>query len=112
MQIRLHAMYGHSKSFYLWYQTTVLQHLRDADKQLIFVVSVLCIGELMSMASLSIAKCVLFFLVSYICYWNALAHIIACLINRFPTSFGWWPSPPRNTRIFPCPLTFLCRQPA
>jgi hypothetical protein len=61
MQIRLHAMYGHSKSFYLWYQTTVLQHLRDADKQLIFVVSVLCIGELMSMASLSIAKCVLFF---------------------------------------------------
>ncbi|KAJ7810794.1 hypothetical protein B0H14DRAFT_2459948 [Mycena olivaceomarginata] len=69
MQIRLHAMYGH-------------------NRQLIFVVSVLCIGELMSMASLSIAKCVLFFFVSYICYWNALAHTIACLINRFPTSFA------------------------
>ncbi|KAJ6588679.1 hypothetical protein B0H19DRAFT_214843 [Mycena capillaripes] len=37
MQIRLHALYGH-------------------DKQLIFVVSLLCIGELMSMASLSITK--------------------------------------------------------
>ncbi|KAJ7913914.1 hypothetical protein B0H13DRAFT_2325910 [Mycena leptocephala] len=37
MQIRLHAMYGH-------------------DKRLIFVVSLLCIGELMSMASLSMAK--------------------------------------------------------
>lgn len=79
-------MYGHSKPFYLWYQTTVLQLLRDADKQLIFVVSVLCIGELMSMASLSIAKCVLFFFffVSYIYYWNALAHIIACLNQQVP----------------------------
>ncbi|KAF7360540.1 hypothetical protein MVEN_00785100 [Mycena venus] len=37
MQIRLHAMYDH-------------------NKRLIFVVSVLCIGELMSMASLSLAK--------------------------------------------------------
>ncbi|KAJ6495367.1 hypothetical protein C8R45DRAFT_986986 [Mycena sanguinolenta] len=37
MQIRLHAMYGH-------------------NKQLIFVVSLLCIGELMSMASLSLIR--------------------------------------------------------
>ncbi|KAF8146925.1 hypothetical protein K438DRAFT_1868267 [Mycena galopus ATCC 62051] len=37
MQIRLHAMYGH-------------------NKRLIFVVSLLCIGELMSMVSLSLIK--------------------------------------------------------
>ncbi|KAK7039614.1 hypothetical protein R3P38DRAFT_2514914 [Favolaschia claudopus] len=39
MQVRLHAMYGN-------------------DKRLIFVVSLLCVGELMSMMSLSLAKCV------------------------------------------------------
>ncbi|KAJ7185429.1 hypothetical protein C8R46DRAFT_982015 [Mycena filopes] len=53
MQVRLHALYGHSKGLCV-YDLTLYQS--GADKRLIFVVSVLCVGELMSMASLSLAR--------------------------------------------------------